>query len=136
MDDAATCETVAHDASRYSALAQAFGDSAAPPHLLSGETLLDFRARLASKFKQHHPEYRASNLFTIGDSAAMSAVVDSIYSAAEKAMQLPTGGLRSVTTNENGHRITRFFGDPTICWSPFMGGHTRFVKFITNPGRK
>lgn len=133
--DAATREIVARDVGRYEALAQAFGDSAAPPYLLSGETLLGFRARLASKFKHHSPMYKDSNLFSIGDKTAMEFVTRSIYDSAEKAAHAPTGPLRSVTSFENGHRVTRFYGNPAECWGPFMGA-VKFGRINLNAGKK
>ena len=136
QNDAVTREIVARDVARYAPLAQALGDSEGTPHLLGGETLLDFRARLASKFQHLDSTYKTSNLLTIGDAAAMDMVVESIYSSAEKAMKRPSGALRSVTTVEHGARVERFYGDARYTWGMFQGDHVRYGRINRNPGPK
>jgi hypothetical protein len=110
---------------------QSWGKQAS--HALSGESLRDFRIRLLSGLKQHSKRYRDSDLTTVGDETVFNDIERVILDDAVKASNEPgdaTGVLRKVTSRDDMGRITtKFYGDPLVCWAPFMGGGTRLGKF-------
>jgi hypothetical protein len=102
------------------------------PHRAHGEQLRDFEIRLLRPLKQYSPRYRDSSLETIGDATVFADVADRVIAdAVEASISTVVEGapLRRVTErNENGHTITKWYGDPAVCWSPFMGGAIRIAK--------
>jgi hypothetical protein len=119
-------------------VAKIYGDSAPPA--LSGESLLSYRARLASQFQMHSKAYKDSNLYKIGDPIALSAVEDQIYADATREATHPTtyqpGQLRAVVTNDSsGRPVTRYYGDPNACWDQFNLGVRYVRRFITAAAR-
>jgi len=121
---------------RADAAYQAWGKTA-PPALL-GEALRDFRIRLLSPLKPHSKVYKDSALHLVGDDAALRVIEDAIINDAVEASSVapPVGApLREVVTHsEVGHVYRKFIGDPSVTWSPFMGGATRFGR-INRPVR-
>lgn len=109
---------------------QAWGQQA--PAALHGERLRDYQVRLLTPHKAHSRTYKDSALELIADDSAFNVVFDTIVndSIAASSDPGPAGSpLRAMTsTNENGHRVTRFVGDPASCWSVFMGGAVRIGK--------
>lgn len=103
------------------------------PHALNGETLSDYRVRLLGKIKPHSKVYKESNLgVLVNDSAAFSVIEETIVNDAVEASSanITVGGplRKQVTRSESGHTITKWFGDPAVTWSRFMGGATKFGK--------
>jgi hypothetical protein len=108
------------------------------PHALHGESLRDFRVRLLTELKPHSKAYKDSDLGSIGDETAFSNIEGMIINDAIEASNQPdtTAGaaLRKVTSRDDMGRITtKFYGDPLVCWAPFMGGATRFGRIVHKP---
>jgi hypothetical protein len=120
--------------------AQALGMQAPPP--LMGESVKDYRVRLASHFQSHSPDWKGANLNTLAATSpsALSVAETQIYDAAYKAgtnPHCPPGTpLRAVTSrNEGGAMVTKFYGDPVFAWRDFMGAGVRYLVGINrNPG--
>jgi len=92
------------------------------------------RAILADRLKEFSPTLKSCALGHVRDGVAFNAVLDGIYSDAERAVRAYRGPLRSVTARDpNGQGITRFFGDPLSCWSPFSGA-TQRGRINRHPG--
>ena len=110
---------------------QAWGLGQAPPALL-GESLRDYRLRLAQPLKQYSRHFKDSSLESIGDEGAFSTVEDSIINDAVTASistVVEGAPLRMVTEkNESGHTVRKFYGDPSVTWGPMMGGAIRVCK--------
>lgn len=108
------------------------------PAALNGETLADYRVRLLSKIKQHSKLYKDSNLgaLAIADSAAFSVVEGAIVNdAVDASCKSITAGAplrEQVTRAASGHIVTKFVGDSSVTWAPFMGGATQFGRINTN----
>jgi hypothetical protein len=102
-------------------VAQAFGDSA--PRWLDGEGLLNYKRRLAGKYKQHSTTWKDADLAKV-DVSVLDQIVTQIYADAMTASvdpsRVPRGELREqIEPDRTGRRITRFVGDPESCWSIF-----------------
>lgn len=110
---------------------QAWGLGQAPASLL-GESLRDYRLRLAQPLKQYSRHFKDSALETIGDEGAFSTVEDSIINdavTASIATVVEGAPLRMVTEkNDSGHTVRKFYGDPAVTWGPMMGGAVRICK--------
>jgi hypothetical protein len=112
------------------------GLQAPPP--VPHETLGDYRRRLVSNMQHYLPD----------DSPWKKARVESqpdgnlpvyerhIFDTAVAEFTKPAGPMRKVTSlnDENGQRITRFYGDPENCWGPFKA-QARLVRFDPGLGR-
>lgn len=124
---------------KYDPLYHAFGDSA--PSFMNGETVQDYRIRLASNFKDHSPVWKAANLSIIaGDAAALDAAEQQIYTDAMTAANTPAtvaeGEIRMVPgRSESGHKTNRFVGDPRAAFARFTGSR-RAVMDMTNTLQK
>ena len=124
---------------KANAVAHAFGDSAPSP--LPGEPLLDYRARLASKYQTYSQAYKDSDLRKVGDPIALSAVEDAIYADAAREATHPTSGFRPgelraiVTHDQSGRPITRYVGDPNACWDRYNAPFRYITRFMT-PGSR
>jgi hypothetical protein len=122
---------------RAHAVARAFGDSAPPP--LVGESLHDYRARLASPYLKHSKALQGANLAKIHDPNAFNAIEDQVYTDAAREAMHPTsfrpGELRAIATPDaSGRVITRYVGDPNACWDQFNPG-IRYIRRLCVPGR-
>jgi hypothetical protein len=113
-------------------VAQMFGDSAPPP--LQGESLLNYRSRLASKYQAHSKAYKDSDLSKVGDPIALSMVEDAIYLDAAREAEHPTHSLRPgelrpmVRLDGAGRPITKYAGNGDgACWDQFNPPQ-RFVR--------
>jgi hypothetical protein len=120
-------------------VANAYGDSAPAP--LVGESLLDYRARLATQYKRFSKAFQNSDLHKIGDASAMSGIEDAIYNDAMTEATHPTaaslkpGQLRAITTMDASNRpITRYAGDISAFMDQFNPPHRYITRFNT-PGR-
>jgi hypothetical protein len=120
-------------------VANAYGDSAPPP--LAGESLLDYRARLASVYKKFSKAFQNSDLQKIGDPSAMSGIEDAIYLDALAEARHPTaaslapGQLRAITTMDASNRpITRYVGSAGACWDQFNPPY-RYVRGFNVAGK-
>jgi|SRR6185437_6698800 len=110
------------------------------PRYLNGETLNDYRVRLASKIKQHSKIYKDSNLgLLVADSAAFSVIENAIINDAVEAscsnITLGAPLRMQESRNESGHIVRKFVGDAAVTWAPFMGGATKFGKINRSVGR-
>jgi hypothetical protein len=115
--------------------AQANGMQAPGP--LNGESVKDYRVRLASHFQQHSPEWKTQNLNTLAASSpagfgvAERQIYDSAIKAGNNPVCPPGTPLYSRTSrNESGHLVKTFFGDPVFAWRDFVGGGVRFLTGI------
>jgi hypothetical protein len=120
-------------------VANAYGDSAPAP--LVGESLLDYRARLASMYKKYSGAFKNSDLHKIGDPSAMTGIEDTIYNDAMSEARHPTaaslapGQLRAITTMDASNRpITRYYGESSACWDQFNAPY-RYVRGFNVAGK-
>ena len=120
-------------------VAHAYGDAAPAP--MTGETLMAYRARLASVYQKFSRSFKDSDLHRIGDPSAMSGIEDTIYNDAMTEARHPTaaslrpGELRAVKTPDaSGRMITKYFGESSACWDQF-NPPIRYVTKIMTGGR-
>lgn len=112
---------------RADSLAQCFGDSVTPP--LHGERPIDYRKRLAEKFKKHSASNKDVRLDSLPD-AVFAQIEERIYAdaqvAARSPAQMPAGRLMPHTRRDSaGREITEYTGDIGTAFGPFMaGGYT------------
>lgn len=109
---------------RADSLAQAFGDSVSPP--LHGERPIEYRKRLAEKFKKHSAAMKNEKFDGLSD-GAFAIVEERIYADAQAAArspaQMPAGRLmQHVRRDSAGREITEFTGDFAAAFGPFMAG--------------
>ena len=103
---------------RCDGVAAGWGERAPAP--MSGERLQNYRTRLVRRFQKYSPAFADVNLTAIADASAFSAIETKIYADAAAAARDPSqyiadGVLQQRTrTNEEGHRITEFFGRETF----------------------
>ena len=117
--------------SRASVVAQMFGDSVTAP--LHGETPIEYRKRLADKFKKHSAEFKETRLDSI-DGSAFDLIETKIYADAQAAAldssSLPEGRLMPIVEDLNGRKVTRYVGDIKVAMGPFMHRPIR-AHFVT-----
>lgn len=117
---------------------QAWGLGQAPGRV-HGESIRDFEIRLLQPLQQYSPRYRDAALELIGDATAFRDVADRVITDAVHASETTVvegAPLRKITErNESGHTVTRWVGDSSVCWGPFMGGAVRLVK-LQKPASK
>ena len=110
---------------------QAWGLGQAPGRL-HGESIRDFEIRLLQPLKQYSARYKDAALELIGDATAFRDVADRVVTDAVEASETTVvegAPLRKIVErNESGHTITRWIGDPSVCWAPFQGGAIRIAK--------
>lgn len=118
---------------RCDAVASAFGDEA--PRALQGETLLDYRKRLAGIYKKHSPAWKGIDINAIGDSAMLALAEDQIFTDAAKAarnpVDIPEDTLREVSKRDpiTGRVTQEFYGrSPRVWMSQFMGSRSRVTE--------
>ena len=118
--------------SRADAVAQELGTQA--PRPLDGESLKDYRIRLAGYYKEHSPEWKDINLKGLGDHAfgvAEGMIYKDALHVAKNPKNEPGMPLRARTKiDESGRRITEWFGDPLEGWKSFIGHGIRYVTGI------
>jgi hypothetical protein len=120
-------------------VANAYGDAAPAP--MTGETLMAYRARLASVYQKFSKSFKDSDLHRIGDPSAMAGIEDTIYNDAMAEARHPTaaslapGQLRAITTMDASNRpVTRYHGDIAAFMDQFNPPHRYITRFNT-PGR-
>lgn len=118
---------------------EAFGDSA--PRPLQGETLINYRIRLADALKVHSPTLKGTLLsrVAIADSTTFEVLESQIYKdAAEVARSpstVPAGQLRMVTKRmDSGHTINTFVGEPAAWMRNFAPEQQYVSTFMTSKG--
>lgn len=114
---------------------QAFGDHA--PRPMMGESLLAYRARLASKMQVHSKTFKEAKLTAIGDESVLAGIETSIYAdameAASASPEIPVGMLREVSRKDaTGRVITEFQGAPGAWTGQFKAQTRRLVGIRTN----
>jgi hypothetical protein len=125
--------------SRATRLLQAFGDSAGASPFLQGESLLQYRARLAAKFQKYAPKFKDANLSRITCPHAFAGIENEIYNDAAAEAAHPTsaslrpGELRYITTMDAANRpITRAVGGDGSCWDQFNAPYKLVRRFNTS----
>jgi hypothetical protein len=106
---------------RVDSVAKLFGDFAPP--WFAGERLSQYRARLLRPYLPHSKSWKDVDLTSFADKA-LDVVESQVYSDAKREAaaptNVPTGTLvERVSTDATGRRITKFHGDPEVCWAPF-----------------
>ena len=118
-------------------VAQAFGDQA--PRWLNGESLLDYRKRLAKKYQTHSKRLKDADLSKIADSATLDFVEEQVYSDAIKAAESPesigVGLLQAMRkTTAAGHNVVTYRGDCMATWAPFHRPARKMIRVNTFTG--
>jgi 8-oxo-dGTP pyrophosphatase MutT (NUDIX family) len=119
---------------RADAAYSAHGKRAPAP--LAGETLLNYRKRLAVGMQPHSESVKGINIRSISDSAALGLIEKSLYedakaAAAKAAAPAPGTLFQTVRKDATGRQIIEFTGDPKACWAPFMAPTQRVTRFVT-----
>jgi hypothetical protein len=114
---------------------RAYGDSA--PAALNGESLSDYRCRLARTFQSHSKQFKSADLSKLGDAHVLTAIEDAIYADASAALHDPAtfkaGELRPIITRDpSGREITKYIGHDGACWDQF-NPPIRHVRRINTP---
>lgn len=111
------------------------------PEAVPGESPIAYRKRLANKLKRFSDVYKDSRLDAVQDVQAFELFENAVYADAEKAARAPANNptgrlLPHRTTTEEGHRITRFYGDTAATWAAFQPPMTQITRRIGAEGRK
>jgi hypothetical protein len=119
---------------RAERVAQAFGDSQGAPRWLQGETLDQYRRRMANKFRQHSLAWKDIDLTPFSGNA-LAPVEAQVYADAMHAAMHPTSvegaPLREMVKKDATGRLIRdFYGDPEAAWGPFKL-HPRMIANLT-----
>lgn len=114
----------------------AFNDAAPAP--MAGETLGDYRRRLARPMQKHSKRWEKIELDSLTEDALAIAESD-IYADAISASTDPTvigaGRLMPITVRQGGHEITRYHGSAGAWMAPLKGAASRAVtEFVTHKG--
>ena len=104
---------------------------------ISGETSVDYRKRLLSRFQKHSPTFKDTRL-TAFDSATLAAVEDRVYADALSSARAPgdaTPGMLIPFEERDraGRIITRYHGDIAAFMEPFIPQSQQIVKLNRNP---
>lgn len=115
--------------SRSDSVYAAFGLHA--PRPLSGESLVDYKVRLANGLKSHG-KFKDVDLRRIAraDSSAFQIMEDQVYAdamqAAKNPVDLPDNAMRTVRRRDDtGRMFTEFYGQPRSWMSQFSGNRRR-----------
>ncbi len=126
--------------SRWERVYQAFRDASGAPAPNVGETEIDYRARLASKYQSlaKNPKIKDAKLTEIKDSMTMDLVEDAIFNDALAEATHPTTITPGVLLPHKirdaaGREITKYTGDPNACWDQF-NPPIQYVRKILTPG--
>jgi hypothetical protein len=116
---------------------QAVGDSAGAPPPNQGESEIDYRVRLMSKYQTHAKNAKIKNakLGDIKDASALEVFEDAIYADALDGPSEVTAGvlIPQRIKDAAGREITRYKGDPNACWDQFNPPY-RHVRRLVTPG--
>ena len=114
---------------------RAFGDQAPPP--MQGETLFDYRARLAAKYQRHSKSFADTKLAALGCAHTLGALEDQIYADAVSALHsggtAARGQLVPITRPDaSGRPVTKYVAsDDGACWDKFAPPFRYVTKFMT-----
>ena len=112
---------------------EAFGDAEGAPAVLNGEGRRDYRIRLLSKYQHHSNAYKNVDLNKVQDETAFTAIEDSIYADAMRAV-FRDGELRASVTMDAANRpITRHTGRDGALWDR-IHPPIRHVRRFNTPG--
>jgi myosin heavy subunit len=125
-------------ASKWERVCQAFGDSAGVDPYTNGETELDYRIRLASKFKKHSKTYKDADLSKVQDATIFDSVESTIYADALTEAVRPTDMkpgmmIPQKSKDPSGREITRYIGHADACWDQF-NPPIRYARRLLTPG--
>jgi hypothetical protein len=127
--------------SKAERVAQAFGDSAGAPTFANGESEIDYRVRLLSKYRSHSKVYRDADLskVAIADADVFTTIEDAIYADALHEASNPSMSNRGVLIPQKirdsaGREITKYIGEDGACWDRFAPPIRYVVKFRTGRG--
>jgi hypothetical protein len=109
--------------SKWEPVAHAFGDARGAPRFQDGETVDQYRRRMAGMYKKHSGAWKDVDLAAFAD-AALTTVEDQILVAAMDAAKNPTDlpdhTLRMVTRVDQANRThINFVGSEKAAWLPF-----------------
>jgi hypothetical protein len=109
--------------SKWEPVAHAFGDARGAPRFQDGETVDQYRRRMAGMYKKHSGAWKDVDLGAFAD-AALTTVEDQILVAAMDAARnptdLPDNTLRMVTRVDQANRThINFVGSEKAAWLPF-----------------
>ncbi len=118
---------------RADGVAAMFGDRAPPP--IPGETAVDYRKRMVSRFQRHSDRFKGTRLDTV-DAATLDLVEDQVFADAVANARAPgdvTPGvlIPYVTRDPAGREITRFHGDVGAFLAPFVPYERQMVRLNT-----
>lgn len=107
------------------------------PRPLDGETVVDYRRRLAKEVQPHSPTWKEVHLASLG-ADAFNIAENTIYADAQVAAASPDfdgGALREqITVDATGRRISTFHGHPASWMAAFGQSNRRVVAgFDKNP---
>lgn len=126
--------------SRWQRVASAFSDDAGAPTFVNGESEIDYRVRLASKYQAHakDPKVKGAKLADIKDANAFEWFEDAIYNDALSEASHPTDFKPGVIFPQRirdaaGREITKYHGDPNACWDQF-NPPIRYARRFLVPG--
>jgi hypothetical protein len=124
--------------SKWEGVARAFGDSVPEPAFLRGETTMQYRQRMAKRFKQHSPTWKdvdVSIIYGGGFDVAESQIFADAQREAKHPTNIPVGTLiERIEPDAAGRSISKFYGDPGVTWAPFKLPTRRITGW--NTGRK
>lgn len=125
--------------SRATRVLEAFGDSTGAAPFVTGESLLDYRARLLAPHMKFSKRWKDVPIEGIRNEAVLEKIEAEVFAdalaEATHPTQAPRGTLRAVTTADSaGRPITRYLGDANACWDQFNPPVRHIRKFLT-PGR-
>jgi hypothetical protein len=114
-------DTKARAHSNAEHLARALGSFAPDP--APSESSGSYRRRLAGDFQKYSKDWASVDLKMCAPDA-FDKIEHAIYADAAREILEPTnvppGELAErISTDQTGRRISRFFGDPEVCWGPF-----------------
>lgn len=116
-------EDIADTQAKAENVAHAFGDSVIKA--MAGETPLAYRKRVVRKYQSHSPTFKDANIESIGDSAILKAITETVFADSMKAAKSPANigdGMPRAIKNEGMGRLTIDYvgGKQGAAFSQFM----------------
>lgn len=137
-DDMSTRSDFIAAQSRATRVLQAFGDSTGAPPFVSGESLLDYRARLLAPHMKFSGRWKDVPIEGIRNAAVLEKIEAEVFADAlaeathPSSASMGAGELRPVITMDGaGRPITRYVGDPDVCWNQFNPPYRHVRRFNT-----
>jgi len=117
---------------------RAVGCSDGAPQHLAGEDLVSYRQRLLAGVQSRSQTWRGVHLPRSQD--ALAPIEQQILTEATNSLTDPgnykPGELRAIVSlDQTGRKITRFYGDPGVTWSPFQPATIRCVTGFSGGGK-